>query len=757
MFRAGVYRIGIEEKGNEMVNGRIPTSALLLGVACSGLISSTTWAQAETDGSTLVEVVVTAQRRSERIEDVPMSINAFDQNTLKDLAINSTDDLQFATPGIVNTMTSGDGISAIYIRGVGTGYSGPGLEGSVAVYVDDVYLQTQTSSAQSAIDVAQIQVLKGPQGTLYGRNATGGAVIVETNDPVLEEFDGSVQLGYGNLDWLRGEAIVNLPVSSTVALRFAGFLEERDGYVSNVAVPGFEDGGVGSGSTYGGRLKALWQPSENFRTVAKIEYDRRNGNGAMHSLRINPDGTPTALGFDETSQSPNREGGGGDDTESMLGSLRVEYSWDIWQVSNTLAYREASSFGCTDNDGVVEELLYFCLVSHRSPNPGTADGKVDKTLTNELRFTSESDGPVDVVAGAFFERNHARFAGRIGGAFFGGTTPTFDNRDELTAYSAYVDLNWQLTDALKLTGGLRYTHEDKEHNVTLDQDAIDLMGGTAPVYDEDETSFENVSPRLVLSYDAGAMNYYVSYNEGFKSGGFNSPALTIDPPLDPEKIDAYEIGAKYRSGDGRVSLSSAIFYYDWSDVQVAFITGGGAGIQQQNAAGAENYGAELNLNWAPADDWRVNAGVGYTHARFTNFPQAAVYNLIGGTLTADAEDLRGRPVPQSPDMTVNASVTYRFDLPSSWSGNVTAAGRYSSDYDFSAGAGGELRASHQDALTLVNLTGSFRPGSGTYEIGWFVANALDEEFYELMSTGTTGVYVTPSAPRTYGATVRWFF
>lgn len=723
----------------------------------AGLLSSVSFAQSATDGSPLIEVVVTAQRRAERIEDVPMSINAFDQNTLRDLNITSTTALQFAAPGIVNTSTSGDGIAAVYIRGVGTGYSGPGLEGSVAMYLDDVYLQTQTASAQSAVDVSQIQVLKGPQGTLYGRNATGGAVIVETNDPVLDRFEGNAMLGFGNLDWMRSEAVINLPVSSTVALRFAGYGEERDGYVRNVAVAGFEKGGVGSGSNYGGRLKALWEPNDDFRAIARIEYDRRNGNGAMHGLRVNPDGSPTSLGFYETSQSPNREGGGGDDAESMLGSLRAEYSWDIWQLSNTLAYREAASYGCTDNDGVVDELLYFCLVSDRSPNPGTADGKQDKTLTNELRLTSDSGGALDVVAGLFYERNRARFAGRIGGAFFGSTTPTFDNRDELTAYSAYVDLSWKITDALKLTGGLRYTHEDKEHNVLLDQDAIDLMGGSWPAYAEDETSFSNVSPRLVLSYDAGAVNYYVSYNEGFKSGGFNSPALTVDPPLDPEKIDAYEVGAKYRSDAGRLSLSGAVFYYDWSDVQVAFITGGGAGIQQQNAAGAENYGAELNLDWVPVDQWRFNAGVGYTHARFTNFPQAAVYNLIGGTLTADAENLKGRQVPQAPDLTVNASLTYRFDLPASWSGTVTAGGRHSSDYDFSAGAGGELRASRQEALTLVNLTGTLLAGSGNYEIGWFVANALDEKYYELMSTGNTGMYVTPSAPRTYGATVRWFF
>jgi len=733
-----------------------------LGIVSGGLPGASAWAEqaavqaktgAASSGGGIEEVVITAQRREERIEDVPMSVNAFDQSTLQNLKIDSTDELQFATPGIVNTATAGDGISAIFIRGVGTGYSGPGLEGSVAVYLDDVYLQTQTSSGQSTIDVSQVQVLKGPQGTLYGRNATGGAIIIETNDPVLDATEGYAKLGYGDYDWMRGEAVVNLPLSSTVAVRFAGFSESRDGYVKNIAVPDFDKSGVGAGDTHAARLKALWEPNEDFSAVASVGYDRRNGEGAIHSLRYGPDGKRTSLDFDETAQSPNREGGGGDDTDATMGALRLSYTVDMWTLTNTLAYRQTRAYGCTDNDGVPEELLYFCTVSGRSPNSGSADGKEDKTLTNEFRVVSDSGGPLDVTAGLFYERNRAQFVGRIGGDWFNGT-PTFDNKDDLDAYSGYFDLSYMLTDRLKLSGGLRYTDENKEHSVRLDQDAINLMGGSAPVYAEDDTGFDHVSPRLVLSYDAGLVNYYASYNEGYKSGGFNSPSLTIDPTLKPEEIDAYELGAKYRSEDGRLTVTGATFYYDWSDLQVSFITGGGAGIQQQNAAGAENYGAELNVNWAPLDEWRLNAGFAYTHARFTDFPQAAVYNLVDGYLSATAEDLEDERVPHAPDVTANGSITYLFELPEGWSGDVTAAARYSSQYDFTSGAGGELRASRQDSLTLVNLTGTIVPPGDRYEFGWFVSNLTDEEYIQLVSTGNTGVYMTPAEPRMFGATAR---
>jgi len=716
---------------------------------------------AEEEDAANSEIVVTAQRRSEGIESVPISVAAFGQETLTNLKIESTDDLQFATPGITNTQTAGDGITAVFIRGVGTGYSGPGLEGSVAFYLDDVYLQTQTASAQNTIDIDQVQVLKGPQGTLYGRNATGGAVVVTTRDPVLDTVQGYVKGGYGNLNWARGEAVVNVPLGDTFAIRGAGFYERRDGYVRNIAFPGEKKSGSGAGDTWSARLKARWQPSENFNAVASFSYDRRNGNGAIHAHLFSPSGAPVGLGFYQTRQSPAREGGGGDDTDGLMASLRLSYTSGDWTFSNTFAYRRTRAYGCTDNDGVPQELLYFCTVSQKSPDPGTADGKRDDTYTNELRIVSEMDGPLNLTAGAFYERNKARFVGRIGGAFFEPNgvvyTPTFDNHDKLTAYSAYVDVYYNLTDKLKITAGARYTHEKKYHSVQLDQDTLTLFGiPPAFAFSEGSTNFDNLSPRLVLSYDAGDVNYYLSFNRGFKSGGYNSPGFGVDPPLDPEKISAFEAGAKYRSPDGKLYLSAAAYYYDWNGVQVAFITGGGSGITQQNAAGAHIYGAEADMNYSPDPAWNVRAGLAWTHARYSSFTNAAVYNLINGTLTATAEDLSGKRVQHAPDFTANGSITHNFPV-GDWNGHVTLAGRYTTKYDFTAGAGGQLRAARQKAHAIVNATGGFVTPSENLELGWFVENLFDQKVISLISTGDTGVYYTPDEPRTYGVTVRYSF
>jgi iron complex outermembrane recepter protein len=701
------------------------------------------------------DIVVTAQRRSEDIRNVPISVGVFGPGTLAELGIRGTDQLQFATPGLVNTQTSGDGISTAYIRGVGTGYSGPGLESSVAVYLDDVYLQSQTESAQAVVDIAQIQVLKGPQGTLYGRNATGGAIVITTADPRLDRVEGYARLGVGNLAWRRGEAVANLPLGPTVAARFAGFHESRDGYVRNLAFPQAKPSGVGAGETWAARLKLLWQPDDDFAAILKGQYDRHNGNGAIHRLRYTSAGTLTDLGYYRTIQSPNREGGGGDDTSALALSARLEYRTGDWTVTDTIGYRRTRSYGCTDNDGLPAEILYFCLVSQRSPDPGTAHGKQDQTFTNELRLVSDLGGWIDLTAGLFYERNRGRFVGRVGGTSFGALTPTFDNRDHLEAYSGFAELYVRLAERLRLTGGLRYTYERKYHAVALDADA-QALGPAWPVFDAARKRYTDLSPRLVLAWDADRLSYYASYNRGFKSGGFNSPAATIDPALDPETIDAFEIGAKYRSPGGKTRITTALYRYNWKDVQVAFITGGGAGILQQNAARAHIWGGELNFDHVTRR-WRVNLGLAYSHGRFASFSNAAVYDVIDGRLQANAQDLKGYRLPQAPDLTASGSLTWYFGLPGQWSGSMTAAGRGSSGYDFTAGGGGELRASRQKAFALVNLTGAFTSPDEVFEIGWFVSNLFRQTYISLISTGDTGVYMTPAEPRVYGLSFRRSF
>jgi len=277
-----------------------------------------------------------------------------------------------------------------------------------------------------------------------------------------------------------------------------------------------------------------------------------------------------------------------------------------------------------------------------------------------------------------------------------------------------------------------------------------------PAFNSARTHFSNLSPRLALTCEGSRLVTYVSFSQGFKSGGFNSPAPNIDPPLAPERISALELGLRLRSVDGRTRVSAALFHYEWQDVQVAFITGGGAGIMQQNAAGARVWGAELGLDHS-ARQWRANVGLTYSHGRFTRFPNAAVYDVVDGRLQATAQDLGGYPLPQGPDFTATGSVTRSFELSKGWAGAITASARFSSAYDFTAGAGGELGASHQPAFALVNLRAALNSPGNQWEVGTFVSNLFSKRYISLISTGDTGVYMTPAEPRTYGVTLRRAF
>jgi iron complex outermembrane receptor protein len=411
---------------------------------------------------------------------------------------------------------------------------------------------------------------------------------------------------------------------------------------------------------------------------------------------------------------------------------------------------------------VVAEELYFCTVSQRSPDPGDAQGKIDNTYTDEFRVVAEGLGPVDATAGAFIEKNHARFVGRIEGTFFGTAMPTFDNHDDLSAYSAFLDMNYHVSDALKVTAGVRYTDEQKYHSIFNDADAIAILAPTGPAgtgspFGSQNVSFTNFSPRAVIAYDAGSVNYYASFNRGFKSGGFNSPGFTLDPVLKPETITAYEVGAKYRSADGTLRASGALFDYDWKNQQVSFITGGGTGIQQQNAASARIYGAELDLDYAPLEAFLLSGGLGYTHARYTDFNNAAVYDLIGGVLTATAANLNGQRLPQAPDYTANANATYRFHLPENWGASLVLGARYTSQADFTPDGGGELGAARQKAYTLVNASAIFAGPNEHLQLRVFITNLTGVKYISLISTGSTGVYETPAEPRLVGVSAQYSF
>jgi iron complex outermembrane recepter protein len=733
----------------------IGTTLLMAGLSPAHAQSTQAGATADQEPS-LQEIVVTAQRRQESSQKVPMTVNAFSAADLERFSIAEPKDLQISTPGL--TFPQDNGTVNPYIRGRGTNFSGPGLEGSVPIYIDDVYLETQFGVA-GLIDVSQVQVLKGPQGTLYGRNATGGAILISTNDP-KPEFGGYLEGGYGNLNMGKTQGVLNLPVGDTLALRFSGGYERRDGYVKNV-VDGKDHGDL---SRYAGRVQALWRPTERFSALFKGEYQFQQ-NGYLRQLIIDGTGTPTHLGFYETMQSPKNPVSEGGENRAQVWSAtsRLAYSAEHWTLTNITGFRDTHLDSCAENDNLYPVLDEFCVVLNQptASNPHGVGDAYDETLSNELRLATSFASPLNLTFGLSYQHTSAHFPAVIRGSIFGPLVPVFDNWVGVKSYAGYLELYYQLTDRLKFTFGGRFNRDEKSLHVINNDDLAPGFGippAFVPSTFSQDASFSDFTPRAVVSYDMGYVNYYFSFNKGFKSGGFNVPALLPQTALRPEKIESYEIGAKIKMLDERARLDLAAFFSKSTDVQVASVDTVSNSVVQQNAATAKAHGVEASFQVAATKSLTLQAGAAYLHSRFTEFPSAAIFSVQNGLLTGDRADLRDFPTTNSPNFTGNGSATYTIRLPSDWATNFTLSGRYSSTYDFSAGAGGPLRADRQKAFGVVNLTGQILSPGGAVTISWYVNNLNGAEYYDQIQTNATwGVYGVQAVPRTYGASVRYSF
>ncbi|MDT7815534.1 MAG: iron complex outerrane recepter protein [Acidobacteriaceae bacterium] len=714
----------------------------------------------------LQEVVVTAQRRAESIQKVPLTVSAFSTEQLERLSINAPKNLEFSTPGL--TFADDNNTLNPYIRGRGTNFSGSGLEGSVAVYFDDVYLQTQYSAGGSLVDVAQVQVLKGPQGTLYGRNATGGAIVVTTNDP-KRDFEGYVQAGYGNLNWSKNEAVLNVPVTDTLSMRLVADYERRDGQLTNI-IDGKDQGG---GHQYLVRLKTLWQPVEAFSADLKLEF-LKSEYGYLRRQLVNGAGQPTGLGFYNTFQSPKWPDaqGGENDSDVSSATVRLIYKLGDWTMTNVTGYRRTHVTYCAEGDNVYPALNNFCTFTPPGDPriPKGVSGFHDDALTNEFRVNSSMASPLNATAGLSYEYDRNRFPAIIKGDIYGGLEPYFDNYTSLASYAVFAELYWDIVQNLKLTVGGRYSKDFKSITVFNSPDVAPGFGlppGVLPDSFEQSAAFTNFTPRTVLAYDFGDANVYISYNKGFKSGGFNAPQPGMQTPLRPETIEGLEFGVKTKLLNDRVRLDVAAFHTKAIDVQVASIEQQFNTVVQQNAAGANASGLEVNMDAALPHSLELQLGAAYLHSRFTSFPAAAVYGIgAGGLIVSTKEDLAGYPTVNSPNFTGNANLSYPFTMPAGWSGRVTASGRYTSAYDTQAGRGGPLRLDYQGGFALMNLTGQFNLPGNKFTISWYVNNVTDKQYNDQVLTGSGlavpgylagGTYAVPALPRTYGGNVRYSF
>jgi len=723
-------------------------------LATTSLLASAT-ASAQT-ASTLNEgeILVTADRRSASVQDVPISITALSGDTLAAAGIRTTEQLSDLTPGLLVQRSV---VGKISIRGVGNeNYTISGDPG-VAVHSDGVYVARASAGLFDLYDVNRVEVLRGPQGTLYGRNATGGVINVIPNAPT-EDLSARVAAEYGNYNQVRVEAMLNAPLGEGWALRIAGLGNWRDGFTVNTnaaaAARGF--GRLDSKDVFSVRGQLAYDKGGPLKMRVSVEHMNDQSNLPAYKYLNRPGALPTAdfggfgpddfrtvnQGFETEIPGTGRTVGTDENfflTRQTSATLHLDYDFGSVGLSSTTGWRKTNFNWFNDGDG---SDVFFVNYIQQDQN---------EQISQELTLSSQGDGALQwLVGGFYFKETGSSF---IALPFpFGANLPFFisiDGTARTEAVAGFGEVRWQANDRLRLTFGARYNHETR--NAAYEY-IVDFGGANIANPNLSDT-FNAFTPRFVIDYAASDdVNLYASVTRGFKSGGFN--LLAVQPGFAPEDVWAYEAGIKTQTMDKKLTINANAFYYNYKNMQVGQIVN----LQSvlTNAAKSRIYGAELEISARPVEGLELGATAAYLNARYQTFctgdPTQPAAAVSPGCTAANPIDLTGNTLPRSPEFTGTATISYTFDLAKSGSLNARADARYQSSMFFTQF---NRPLISQDSFATVNAALTWTDASDRFSLGAYVQNLTNKTFFtEVLESGAFNpqlvgqAYVAP--PRTYG-------
>jgi iron complex outermembrane receptor protein len=688
----------------------------------------------------LSEILVTAERRSERLSDVPIAVVALSSQQMETAGVDSVRDLQVLTPGLI---TAGNGADFLpSIRGVHSQQTDPGNDSNVSLYVDGVYQPNAIANNMDLADVDRVEVLKGPQGTLFGRNATGGAIRIFTLDPSFTP-KGSIDLSYGRFNDATVKGYISGPIASDVlAGSLSAFYENSRSYDRNIITDDLGTG-IRSGVVRG---KLLFVPTDALRVTLMSSYVHRFDSNATAYEPLNGNTVarlfpgaifPTSPWHYALPNAPDTKG------DTFSAALRADWTLaSVGTLSSLTSYNHVNVFYSTDAPASQLPLLNYPI------------NETQHDTSEELTFASDKFGMLQATAGLYYYDNVGNYEPLV---VQGSLVPTslYGYMSQTTqAYAGFGELTITPLDSLSLVLGARYSHEVREASGTYNiapvtPDPLPALGSA---------DFNAVTPRASIRYSfPTGDNVYFTYSEGFKSGGFNLSTLATSP-FQPEKLDAYEIGFK-TIANRPVSGNFSLFYYDYRDQQVE------ANVDNfnitANAASSRIWGADADITMRPVHEFTATLGVSYLHARFNSYVNAA-YNtltppatpggpacLCGNATTTG--NLTGATEPFSPTLTVSATAAYRKELsPGTMTLNATV-------YDtsrFQWEVGGAVQ---QPAYATLGARASFEPTGTRLTLYVWGKNLTNRAYFNTTFLNNSSDGVTYAPPRTYGAGLSYQF
>ena len=722
--------------------------ALCLGAAPAAFAQQATGTTstapgASTGGSVLAEVVVTAQRRSESLQRVPISVTAITLHKLAAANITSTADLAAVTPAI--TFSDVNGNLEPRIRGIGNSTAGASVENSVATYIDGVYLSSANGSLQNLDNIQQVEVLDGPQGTLFGRNATAGLVQILTKDP-KSTFGGTAALTYSNYDTSRVDLYLTGPITKNVDADFA-FYGSHQGQ------------GWGTDLTTGAptyktdrdlAARSKWVAYLAPGTTLHVAFDYSEYS-ASNPSQTNVNGyQPTKATFTPAMQATIANNPYDEfdnvpvDRKLEDGGVSARLDQDLGSLTLTdiAAYRRNYYHGLYDADG--------------TPNAVSAQefDWNDAQVTNELQLAPrDHSGPLQWIAGLYYfdlDSNYSPLDSITGGPPAQTNANTYEYFTTQSV-AGYGQATYEFLPQTRLTLGFRYTYEDRTRTGDVVTEPPAGASTTKPISAGNITT-DTPTWRIALDHNfTDQILGYVSWNRGFKSGGFN-PTSPTNAPYQPETLDDYEVGEKATLFDGRLRLNAAFFYYNYSNIQVNAILNGVGVIY--NGAKAVDYGADVTFDYALSHDLTLSGGLVGLHDRFTDFPDAVVAEVKpGNVLTTNPvpQSATGNRLPFAPDLTANVSSDYRHPLELGavdlFVSELYNSGYYTQPDNFLS----------QTAFHMLNASLSFEPRNSNVTLKVYGKNILNALVTDFKSVSSLGPLVSYEAPVTYGVQVAYRF
>ncbi len=748
------------------INGMISATALAVALAWSPTAAMAQNGAGPTRADD--EIIVTAQRRDEKSLDVPVSVTSLNAAALETANVQDLSDIAKITPGL--RFDFAGGYSQPTIRGVGTAVVSSGAVGNVGIYIDGFYSPNPIVSDMQLLKIRSVQVLKGPQGTLFGRNTTGGAILVQSADPSTET-SGEVKVSYGRYNEAKAQAYATFGLGEKVAMDIEGMYSRGNGFLTNIS----NNKRVGDYENWSTRVGLKAELSDSVSVLLRYQHNSvddatpllvssyRDTEPTPGQLYINPvtgtrtpftisQGAPFFAAPGQFSYSPDQVATGSHPSDQQFfrsksdifqGTIKADLG--IADLTSYTQYRKEDADSRIEGDYSGVEIFDIGL-----PNDNS-------TFTQELLFTSKPGTALQWTAGLFYVKNRDTY--RVFFDYFpalGVTSRSFEFGSSSTSQSiaAYADLTYEVSPKFFITGGLRYAHDSQSD---VRSQAAFSVNNNATKANLDTVKGDHVTPRVVLRYKpTEEMSIYASFSKGYKAAFLDLGGGVTNRTVRPEKITAYEAGVKF--DNRRISFEGAFFYYDYKDLQVSLYQSGQALIV--NAASSKIYGLDAQARFNVSDAFSFYVGANLIHARYKNFANAPIYTPcliqqipadvgacanLGQSFPIIGQQLTDVTMQRAPSFTGNIGARYRTALAG---GELQLSGNlyYSSKFFF----GPSGIQFPQKGYEVLSLRGQWTDANDRFMVAVYGDNVTNSRYKTGVQYGNNGIGANWSKPVTYG-------